>query len=243
MKRYFIPHRLQSGDIVHLSDEDSEIIIENNLHDLEDLIEISNLEKIFLATITNIQKASVEVEIIKELKNSDIQQNNFHITLIQSLSDDSKFTFLLEKAVEIGIHRIIPIESQYSSQSKKRCGKKYNTWRKIVQDAREQSRNSFPVDLEHPIRLKDLKDIHSKHRICLSTEVTTTKTLENTLKKKDEKNSYAIAIGPEKGWSSSDLKVFENLNFEFSRLGKNILRTETGGLVIASILNFRAGLY
>ncbi len=243
MKRYFIPHKLKSGDITHLSDEDSEIVISENLHKIEDPIEISNLEGIFLAIITHIEKASVEVEIVDKIKSADAQQDNYHITLIQSLSDDSKFTFILEKAVEIGINKIIPVESQYSSQSKKRCGKKYNTWRKIIQDAREQSRNPFPVDLEQPILLKNLKNIHSKHRICLSTEVTTNKALNDVLSNKGRRDSYAIAIGPEKGWSSSDLKVLKNLDFETTKLGKNILRTETGGLVIASILNFRAGLY
>lgn len=243
MKNYFIPHKLKVGDITHLSDEDSEIIISKDLHRIEDPVEIYNLDSLFLGIVTDITKSSIEVEIVK--KNEDLKRelNKFHITLIQSISNDPKFNFALEKAVEIGVHRIIPVESKYSTQTQKRSLKKYGVWKKIISDAKEQSRCLHPVELEKPIKIKDLVNTNSKHKICLSTEAVTSKNLSSVLKNKAADSSYTIAIGPEKGWSSSDLKVFEELNFEFARMGRNILRTETGGLVISSILNFRTGIY
>ncbi len=243
MKNYFIPHKLKPGDVTNLSDEDSELIIGNKLHTLEDPIEVSNLEGVFLAIITNIETASVEVEIVKKLRDVKEIDNNYHITLIQSTMHDQKFDFLLEKAVEVGIHKIIPIESKYSTQSRNKAIKRHGMWNKKIKEAQEQSRNPNILDLEKPIKIKDLKNIKSKNKICLSTEVITEKSFKDILHKKEPHTTYTIAVGPEKGWSSSDLKVFEKLDFEFSKMGNNILRTETAGIVAASILNFRAGLY
>lgn len=69
MKNYFIRHKVKEGDITNLSDEDSEIIISKDLHKVEDPIEISTLDSIFLAIITDISKSSVEVEIVRKLEN------------------------------------------------------------------------------------------------------------------------------------------------------------------------------
>jgi len=50
--------------------------------------------------------------------------------------------------------------------------------------------------------------------------------------------NFTVAIGPEKGWSSSDIEVLKNLGFDFIKLRGNILRTETAGLVIVSIIKY-----
>ena len=47
--------------------------------------------------------------------------------------------------------------------------------------------------------------------------------------------------GPEKGWDISDLEIFKELDFEFIKLKGNILRTETTGLVIGSIIKYLKG--
>ena len=61
------------------------------------------------------------------------------------------------------------------------------------------------------------------------------------LKNKNIENNFTIAIGPEKGWSVSDIEIFKMLNFDFVKLKGNILRTETTGLVVSSIIKHLKG--
>ena len=237
MQKYYIPHKLKIGDITHLSDNDSEMIIsQDKLHE-QDLIEIETYDKIFIAQITYIEKGSIEIEILEE-KEEKVTKENMGITIIQSLSNDSKFNYFLEKSVEIGIGRIIPIESQYSLKTKKRAVKNKGLWKKIVRDATEQSRNPNPTIVENPIGISELKEIQNSIKICLTTENVNSKYLNDYLKDKDITKNIVIAIGPEKGWSSSDIKIFKKLNFDFIKLKGNILRTETTGLIIASIIKY-----
>jgi len=241
MQAYFIPHRLKPGDITHLSDKDSEFVISKKLFKVEDPVNIETLESIFLARITNIGKASVEVEIIEKISERASKKDDFSLTVVQSIFGDFKFNFFLEKAVEIGVNRIIPIESRFSLIPKKKFLKKFGMYEKILKDAKEQSRNPYDIEIEKPINIKNLKNINSKNKLCFATEVKKPLSLKEVLSKKEPNSSYTIAIGPERGWSVSDIKVFEELGFEFVKLKGNILRTETAGLVIASILNFKAG--
>jgi 16S rRNA (uracil1498-N3)-methyltransferase len=163
------------------------------------------------------------------------------ITIIQSLSNDTKFNYFIEKSVEIGVERIIPIQSKYSLKTKAKAIKDTGYWNKLVKDAVEQSRNIFPTIIERPIRINELDKYNLEGiKICLSTESTGVKPkeLKDVLEKEDLSKPVHIAIGPEKGWSSSDIKIFKELEFDFVKLKGNILRTETTGLVIGSVIKY-----
>ncbi len=241
MQKFFIRHKLSLGDITNLSDSDSELIIKEGKYNIEDVIEIETYEKHFYGQITDITKSTVQVQIVEDLGERKTEYIP-SITIIQSLSNDTKFNYFIEKSVEIGIERIIPIQSKYSLKTKAKAVKDTGYWNKLVKDAVEQSRNIFPTIIEKPIRINELKSYDMDGiRICLSTESAGVKSkdLNVVLKSKDVKTQPVhIAIGPEKGWSSSDIEIFKNLNFEFVKLKGNILRTETTGLVIGSIIKY-----
>lgn len=243
MQKFFVKHKLSLDDITHLSDSDSKNIIEQVQLDIEDYIEVETYERKFLAQITDIQKGSIEIHIIEDLgeRESDYIPS---ITIIQSLSNDSKFNYFIEKSVEIGIEKIIPIESKYSLKSKNKAIKDTGFWNKLVKDATEQSRNIFPTIIERPIYIKELNNYKLENnsiKICLATEINTSKFLDEYLKGKNLKVPVYIAIGPEKGWDISDIEIFKKLGFEFVKLKGNILRTETTGLVIGSIIKYLKG--
>ena len=242
MQKFFIPHKLKIGDITHLSDSDSELVISQNSLHIEDLVEIETYKKIFLGQVTDITKTSVEVEMVEE-KGERLKPEQPSVTIIQSISHDSKYNYFLEKSVEIGVGRIIPIESKYSLLKKNKAIRKYGLWNKIIKDATEQSRTLYPPVLEKPLKIKELKNLKlgDSIRICLATENVQTEYLNRYLKGKDIKKDFLIAIGPEKGWSSGDIKIFKELNFDFVKLRGNILRTETSGLVITSIIKYLKG--
>jgi 16S rRNA (uracil1498-N3)-methyltransferase len=247
MQKFFIRHKLSVGDIAHLSDSDSELIIKEGNYDIEDVIEVETYEKHFYAQITDISKGSIEVQIVEDLGERKSEYTP-SITIIQSLSNDTKFNYFIEKSVEIGIERIIPIQSKYSLKTKAKAIKDTGYWNKLVKDAVEQSRNIFPTIIKKPVRINELDKYDLEGiKICLSTESAGVKPkylreiMEKELSKEDLSRPIHIAIGPEKGWSSSDIKIFRELGFEFVKLKGNILRTETTGLVIGSVIKYLKG--
>jgi 16S rRNA (uracil1498-N3)-methyltransferase len=241
MQTFFIRHKLSVGDISHLSDSDSELVISEGKLKIEDIIEVETYENVFLAQITDISKSSVEIEILQD---KGKRENTYipSITVIQSLSNDTKFNYFLEKSIEIGVEKIVPIESSYSLRTKNKAIKDWGLWNKIINDATEQSRTTFPTIITKPVHIKELLNYSFDKevvRLCLATENVGAKYLEEVEDLEDR--PVCIAIGPEKGWSSSDLDIFTTLGFEYVKLRGNILRTETAGLVISSIVKYIKG--
>ena len=165
MNTFYIKHKVSEQDIVHLSDSDSEFVIRELKLNIEDIVQIETYEAFFLAMITDIEGNSVEIEIREKVKDKENIQG-VGITLIQSLVNKSKFNYFLEKSVEIGVDRIIPIESQYSLLNKNKALKEYGLWQKIVKDATEQSRNIKPTSIEKPIKIDELRVEERENKIC-----------------------------------------------------------------------------
>ncbi|MBD3329126.1 RsmE family RNA methyltransferase [Candidatus Dojkabacteria bacterium] len=245
MNYCYIPHKVKPGDILNLSDSDSDIIIKKGEIQPEDIIEIQALTQIYRAQVTFINKSSVEIKILEQVGSGfpAPESSKPQITIVQSISNDSKFNYFLEKITEIGVSNVIPIESKYSLLKRSAAIKKFGLWRKIIKDAAEQSRNPTLPYLYKPFkissqRFSDEISTIPGERICLTTEAVETKSLKELIQKN---NSYIIAIGPEKGWHSKDHEIFEDLNFRKVSMKGNILRTETAAIVVASIIKFMNG--
>jgi len=67
MQKFFIRHKLTTGDITHLSDSDSELVLNEKNLNIEDVVHIETLDKKYLAQITDMENNSVEVEILEDL--------------------------------------------------------------------------------------------------------------------------------------------------------------------------------
>jgi len=240
MHRFFIRHKLDENDITHLSDSDSIFVIEKLHLAVEDFIEVETYDTILLARITNVNGKSVEVEILERIEEKK-GKDEIGLTLIQSLIGNNKFRFVIEKSVEIGVDRIIPIQSQYSHIKKNKAVREYELWKEIVKDATEQSRNIKPTIIEKPISIHKLEVEKNSNKLCLATENVDTFSLREYLESIDIKKPIILAIGPEKGWNSRDLEILKEKGFKFIKLEGNILRTETTGLVVSSIIQYLRG--
>lgn len=232
MMHFYIPHKLIIGDISRLSDKDSIFAIQNNINP-EDLVEIETPNGIFLAQITNIEGSSIEIEILEQKESIDFKSN---ITIIQSISHVTKFSYFLEKITEIGVDSIIPVISEYTIPTEKEIKKEQRLWGKIINDAKEQSRNRSVIQLHKVVKMRDIKPIiNSETRLCFATENTNVIPISADLIKS---SSITLAFGPESGWSQKDINIFKELNFKFVKLKGNVLRTETAPIVVTSIVKF-----
>lgn len=233
MKSFYIPHKLQVGDITRLSDNDSVFAISRNIK-LEDLVEITSTNGLFLAQVVDISKNSVEIEVIDIKKEIQIKKN--YIRVIQSISHISKFSFFLEKITEIGADEIVPIVSEFTIPNEETIKKESRLWDKIINDACEQSRNFNKPKLLKPTKLSNLNfKPYSDSKYCFATENVNTKDISNVI---TTNNDITLAFGPESGWGVNDITIFKKNNFEFIKLKGNILRTETTPIVATTIIKF-----
>lgn len=180
---------------------------------------------------TNAKKTTVLVESKNKVNN----ESNLSITLIQGLSRSDRMEATIQKSVELGVNKIIPVLCQRSNIkiSQEQQIKKLAHWRKVAISACEQSgRCSIP----------EIKTIKSFHDIQAELDTTALKiTLnpeaEHSLKDIDlKKRSVEIFIGPEGGMNSEEIQQLEAMGFNNICFGPRILRTETAGPAVISAL-------
>jgi len=149
------------------------------------------------------------------------------VCLFVSLIKKDKFEWVVQKGTELGVTRFIPVESHRSEK------KNINLDRllKIAQEASEQSGRSVLPKIESPVSLKDaVSQIQSEYSFVLETGDVSS--IKNTLP--TDWKSVSCFIGPEGGWSESDLLILKDI--EKVSLGSQVLRAETCSIGVAAYL-------
>jgi 16S rRNA (uracil1498-N3)-methyltransferase len=164
------------------------------------------------------------------------------VALAQALIKKDKFEWVIQKAVELGVSRIMPIATERTEIRLKgeRESNKVRRWRRIVAEAVKQCRrNSFP-ELSEPLSLEDLLALEiSSHLIVLDEEGG--QSLREFLGARRDLRSCVVLVGPEGGWGNHDRHLFMTHGAVSVSLGPRILRAETASVVAMSILQYEIG--
>lgn len=159
-----------------------------------------------------------------------------HITLVQGLPSGDKMDWVIEKAVELGATRVVPIAAQRSvlQLSGARLDKRIAHWSRIAQSASEQCGRNRVMAVDTPISLREwLAQPSTDLRVLCHPDGE--KTLEEALNLTTERasvQSLSLLVGPEGGWSESELSLAAQHHVLPVRFGPRILRTETAGLAL-----------
>lgn len=192
----------------------------------------------FTATLTEISKRSCAALIEKFIVKNIESPINTH--LFQGISRSERMDYTIQKAVELGITAITPVFTQRSNLRKlndKQLQKKRLHWQGIATSACEQSGRTTLVKIMPPIQVKQIGEFKADLNLLLSpTAQSNISDLQSI-----QANSINIFIGPEGGLSSEEINWAVNQDFQEIKLGKRVLRTETAGLAILSILQFLWG--
>ncbi|HJV65330.1 MAG TPA: 16S rRNA (uracil(1498)-N(3))-methyltransferase [Geomonas sp.] len=172
------------------------------------------------------------------------EEKGLRVTLYQGMPKGEKLDLILQKCTELGISEVVTFEGERSvvKLSGERSASRLGRYQKIVQEAARQSgRLSAPAvsiggTLEQVVREAD-----QTLKILLWEDE-----LKNGLRAVLESHSQApesvaIVVGPEGGLSAREVERAIQSGFTPVTLGRRILRTETAGLAILSILQFYWG--
>jgi 16S rRNA (uracil1498-N3)-methyltransferase len=155
------------------------------------------------------------------------------ITLVQGIPSGDKMDWVIEKAVELGARRLVPIAAQRSvlQLSGERLQKRMKHWRRIAQSASEQSGRNRIMDIAEPLTLREYLAASAEPLSCtLFCHPEGKQTLEQALEAVQDR--LVFLVGPEGGWSDEELALTGRHGLIPVRFGKRVLRTETAGLAL-----------
>ena len=170
-------------------------------------------------------KKTCNVEIVSQQKNES--ESSLDLTLAQGIAKGEKMDLLIQKAVELGVTRIIPIQTERCVVRLKvdKVAQRIDHWQKIANHACWLSGRSVIVDISLPQTLTELLNESNHNGFVLHHRAT------DNLQTMEKQSKATILIGPEGGLSNAEIKQSIEAGFQPLLLGKRILRTETASLV------------
>lgn len=163
------------------------------------------------------------------------------ITLYQGLPKKDKMELIVQKAVELGVYDIVPVMTKRAVvklEDKKKEEKKLERWQAIAEEAAKQSGRGI-IPIIRPVQ--SFKEAISNAKLLgqgiipyeNATGMQNTKQKLESLKTQE---SIGVFIGPEGGFEETEIELAISAGIHPITLGKRILRTETAGLAILSML-------
>lgn len=163
------------------------------------------------------------------------------IELIQGLAKGEKLDLILQKNCELGLNRFILADTERSvlKLSGSKQATKVSRWQKIAREACRQCGQPFVPEVEYCGGLPNALDKASGElKLMLWEEAH--RPLKDILPD-HQPQRISLLVGPEGGFSATEARQAQARGFEPVRLGPRILRTETAGLAILSILQYLYG--
>lgn len=199
-----------------------------------------------LCELTEIGAGEIKARILpEEVSDTELP---VEMTLYQGLPKADKMEFIIQKCVELGVTRIVPVEMSrcvVKLDGKKEEAKR-KRWYGISESAAKQSKRMIVPEISAVMKYKDaLKEAAASDLSLVPYEdseslegaggMERTRTLIKSLKPGQK---CAVFIGPEGGFSDQEIEAALEAGFQTVTLGKRILRTETAGLFVLSAVGF-----
>ena len=162
------------------------------------------------------------------------------VTLYQALPKSDKMDYIIQKAVELGACRIVPVQSErcIAKIDSSNADKKISRWQKIAKEASGQCGRGIICEVAAPMGFEAAIDCMKRDALyfaCYEGDVSLT--LKDILPARCPE-SLSFFIGPEGGISFNEAAYMRENNIPLCGLGKRILRTETASLCVLSDIGF-----
>jgi 16S rRNA (uracil1498-N3)-methyltransferase len=252
LTRVFVDGELQSGSLVELPRETGAHLAKVLRARSGDEVVLFNGDgREFTGVIEKVQGSRVSAAI-GAARPMD-RESPFQLTLVQCVPRGDRMDFIVQKATELGVVRIVPVLSQRSvvRLDESQSVSKQAHWRAVAVSACEQcGRNRVP-SVDAPLPLPNyLGALASQAKagdvLRLVLEPERARRTERGGRSIDIASSPSashaqIAIGPEGGFAAEELEAFDLSTFSRLALGPRVLRTETAAIAAIVVLQARFG--
>ena len=175
------------------------------------------------------------------------------ITLVQGLPKADKMDLIIQKGTELGICEFLPVltERTVVRLSGVKAERRVERWQRIAKEAAKQSRRTVVPKVHFPVPwgecLSKYSDKSQGRLGLFPWEAVSGRSIKDVLsvnqgwKQAGDSLEIWLFIGPEGGWSETEAGQAGALGIVALSLGPRILRTETAGIVAASVILYESG--
>lgn len=195
------------------------------------------------SVISEINENEILCEILSKIRAET--EPNLEVTLYQALPKASKMDYIIQKNTELGVTRIVPCvlnRCVVKLENKKAEEKKRERWQKIAYEAAKQSGRGVVPEVLMPCALDEIIVKMKAENLAFALyECETDRNLKSVLTQDVKAEKVGFLIGPEGGFDPLEIEKLKAAGIPPVGLGKRILRTETAGEAVLSMVMYEIG--
>jgi 16S rRNA (uracil1498-N3)-methyltransferase len=198
--------------------------------------EVSDGASVYLAEIAAVEKERVIFRVVEAL---DTPPAPVRLTLYAALVKFDRFEWLVEKAAELGVAAIVPVNAARSEKGLLEAARKrVERWRRIAHESSQQARRLGPPEIGEPQPLATAIAAGTSLRYFLDEKPGATSLAAAIPPHGERRRSDAVALatGPEGGWTDAERAAATAAGWTPVSLGPLILRAETAAIAAAAIV-------
>ena len=240
MYHFFVPEGPDEAGQIHITGSDVHHIRSVlRMKPGEQVVISDGHDKDYYCEITELNPGEITVQVLKETEAAELPAR---LILYQGLPKGEKMELIIQKAVELGVYEIVPVATKRAvvKLDAKKEEKKRLRWQSIAESAAKQAGRALIP------QVAPCMNFDKALRMCngLDAALIPYEKAEGMQHARDQvralhgKHSIGIFIGPEGGFEESEIEAARGAGAVPITLGHRILRTETAGLTMLSILMF-----
>ena len=251
-EEFFVVEQTRLNGVTYLLVADSEeddaeclILKDTSAPEEKDSVYEMVEEEVELNAVLKVFEELLEDEVICTLRfiKEDGLELPARVTFFQGLPKADKMEFIVQKLVELGAYRIVPVTLKRSvvHLDEKKAKARQARWQSIAEAAAKQSKRRIVPEVGAVCTLKEALEQTKQMDLKLipyelSEGMTRTKKLIESAAPGQE---IGVFIGPEGGFEEAEVELAMQSGFMPVTLGKRILRTETAGLTVMAWLMYQ----
>ncbi len=242
MPRYFVETEKIADNKIIIEGDDARhisVVLRGKVGDEIEVCDSQSRE--YVCTIKEMEKDKIILKIEKaRLSDSEAKTK---ITLFQGLPKSDKMEMIIQKCVELGVFKIVPVSTERAvvKLNKKDGVKKTQRWQKISEAAAKQSGRGIIPEVLEPVSFKEGISLAKKLDGAIIPYENEEKTGLREFVTSFKGGEIGVFIGPEGGFSQGEIQLAKENGILPISLGKRILRTETAGMTTLAILLYELG--
>jgi 16S rRNA (uracil1498-N3)-methyltransferase len=199
----------------------------------------------FLCVVQAIGRDSAELSVIEEVQPTR-PESPLQLTLAIVLLKGEKFDLVIQKATELGVTRIVPLDSERADmrlRDNQDAHNRITRWRRIAREAAKQSGRARVPEVAEPLTFDSLvkeKSLTNVFRVMFSERAGSSLT-EATNRIAERPTEIVAVVGPEGGWTDQEMDLAREGGWKIVTFGGRTLRAETAAIVVVSLLQHSFG--
>lgn len=240
MRRFFAgPEAFEKGIVTLTADEAKHLREVLRLRPGAEVLVFDGAGKEFRCIVKDVRRDFTELELVAEVEPTK-PESPLKLTMAVALLKGEKFELVIQKGTELGVTEFIPVATRFADvqlRDERDITKRLTRWQRIALEAAKQCGRAVVPEVKKPVAFNLLINETGES----SSRLMFTEREGESLSNETLSDEIVALIGSEGGWSDEELKRARDARWKLVTLGGRILRAETAGIAIATLLQHLAG--